>query len=258
MKKLTLEERVTRLERAVKNEFILDKIFSKSKSVSASDLKKWLDNLNSTLKTVGMKADFGKNDKTIPYFRITLVNPDDKAKAPMFIVGAKDGDPNNMYCTALIGDKEMARAPKFSLNKDGTKKLLEFIQKFIKNYKVKTATNSSYKRDNGSLRKRFEAVALDGIEIGYLDGALKTLFDDGNLSVNVDSRKMASEGFLTVTVSDDQGAVDYYVQAEDDNRIIVGLGATPRGGDSEELSECDSLTEAAEIIHSDALMQFGL
>jgi len=233
MRRLTLEERVTRLERLInrhtrKNEFL--GVFSKPKR---SDEKEWVSKLFSKYPSIkhSFETDIDKIDRSTEDdpFNVTFT-PRDK-KGVSFVVSTK-GDRGDMYCTVLNDrGEEVSVSPKFHLDKE-LNQCAMFMLETLKN-----------KQSNEGRRRRckYENIPLTTFDCGVIEQTIKDSFDDlpeVDIEVTDDN---SDYGFLNVGIYNPEYVTSYDIIVNEAESVDVEH-------EGKKVGTAESIEDAADML----------
>jgi len=206
MKRHTLEYRIARLERYIKNEFIDQ--FDKPKR---SEEKEWVNDLFSKYKSLKSSLTTNLNsvtdtNKDSP-FNLILSSKD---KCIDFLITSK-GNRDEMSCTAFNkGDNaKIDSLKKFHLNNE-INKVAAFILQTLKSHKCESRS------------RKFEEVSLTALDCQYIlksvDRLLSDISDNASSKVEDDN---SDYGFINVAIYNPNYVTDYDIIARDYNKFEV-------------------------------------
>ena len=211
-KKLTFEERLSRLERLMKvrtskNEFL--GLFDKPKR---KEEKGWLDKLFKKYPSLGSELEYSmrpesfKEDKP---FHITLKTRDKKKYNGISFVITTKGGRGDMYCTAFdMSNKMIDSLPKFNLDKD-----LNLCAKFI--------LQTLQRMNESKSRCKNEGVPLTSFDCELIKQMLEDYFDDlPEIEVDVTDDN-SDYGFINVGIYNPEYITSYDIIVNDTRSVEV-------------------------------------
>lgn len=202
MSKITLEERVSRLEQLFKNELLG---FGKPKR---SDEAEFIEKLFSKYPTIdkALNTEDTSTKSTEEQLFNLVLTADEAYNKIKFIISGPDR--NNMSCAAFDkGDLKIDTLKPFSLNTD-VNTVARFILEIMKNNKSKR---------NEKVSCKLEAVSLSGMDCRRIRKDIEdSLSDeyDSNVVVKVDS-KYANLGIVVVCIYNPDLIAEYTITADD-------------------------------------------
>lgn len=200
MRRLTLEERISRLERIImksmsKNEFL--DIFDKPKR---SDEKEWVSKLFSKYPSLNRMLSVNTNadDNRDSLFNITLNVRNKDISGVHFVISTK-GDRGDMQCTAFDGNNKLASLPHFHLDKE-----LNQCAKFI----LQTM-HDILPLSNENRRSKFESVPLTTLDCEYFEQIIKDYLDDlPEIEIDI-ADDNSDHGFINVGIYNPKYVTEY-------------------------------------------------
>lgn len=233
MKRLTLEERISRLERLLnkrmqKNEFL--GMFNKPKR---SDEKEWVSKLFT--KYPSLRREFDANLDTIDSstekkpFHLFLRTRDKKYQGMYFLISTK-GDRGDMYCTAFDKyDAKISGLPKFHLDKELNKCAMFIL-------------DTMHSLNEGKYRRRkCESVPLTTFDCETIEQILQDCFDDLP-EVEIDVTDDNSDyGFLNVGIYNPEYVTSYDIIVNDAKSVDVEH-------DDKKIGTAKSIEDAADML----------
>lgn len=211
-KKLTFEERLSRLERLMKvrtskNEFL--GLFDKPKR---KEEKGWLDKLFKKYPSLeneleySMRPESFKEDKP---FHLQLKTRDKKKYNGISFVITTKGGRNDMYCTAFdMSNKMIDSLPKFNLDKD-----LNLCAKFI--------LQTLQRMNESKSRCKNEGVPLTSFDCELIKQMLEDYFDDlPEIEVDVTDDN-SDYGFINVGIYNPEYITSYDIIVNDTRSVEV-------------------------------------
>ena len=211
-KKLTIEERLSRLERLMKvrtpkNEFL--GLFDKPKR---KEEKGWLDKLFKKYPSLeseleyGMRPESFKEDK--PFHLQLMARDKKKYNGISFLITTKGGR-GDMYCTAFDRSNTMIdQLPKFHLDKD-----LNLCAKFI----LQTLQHMN----ESKVRCKNEGVPLTSFDCELIKQMLEDYFDDlPEIEVDVTDDN-SDYGFINVGIYNPEYITSYDIIVNDTRSVEV-------------------------------------
>jgi len=217
MKKLTLEERVARLERLVsratcKNEFLG---FTAPKD---SEEQSWIDDLFS--KYISLRRDLiynehAKNNRSDNTFYIILSTKGNQHNGISFEISTA-GDRNTMYCTCIDANRNViAKLKSFNLDKD-LNKVAAFILEQLDNNKADIS------EDNVNEKYISESVAFNASECEYIHDLinenLPDILSDTKIELN---KKDIGKGIIVVHLTMNDDTTSYTIIAVDADKFYL-------------------------------------
>ena len=234
MKNLTLEERITRLERALlnrtsaKNElFGLGKPTAKDEAAFANKLFTKYPSLKRVL------SQSTPNSRQNSPFHLALYTKDNDYNGIWFLISTKGGR-GDMYCTAFDkNDLSLAVFKPFNMDKDINKVALFMLEQLEKNAKMESCNRRRVRKNESIPLNTFdcEQFAL------MVQNNLKE-FDDAFADVVDDN---ADYGFVNVGIECNGKEDDYDVIANEYNSYEVM-------NNDKKVGECKSLSDAAKMV----------
>lgn len=211
-KKLTFEERLSRLERLMKvrtskNEFL--GLFNKPKR---SEERGWLDKLFKKYPSLeneleySMRPESFKEDKP---FHLQLKTRDKKKYNGISFVITTKGGRSDMYCTAFdMSNKMIDSLPKFNLDKD-----LNLCAKFI--------LQTLQRMNESKSRCKNEGVPLTSFDCELVKQMLEDYFDDlPEIEVDVTDDN-SDYGFINVGIYNPEYITSYDIIVNDTRSVEV-------------------------------------
>lgn len=226
MRKLTLEERVTRLERVIKNELLL---FKPSRKDAENFVSKLKDKYSSSLSKYGAGYLSSKN------FHVSFY-PDkelsQKINGLHFIIAAKEN--GKIYCTAADNSNNQI-ATKFLNDKKDINTAANFIISQV------NAAKKKYNVKESKLYK-YENVSLNDFTILQLEKLIVNAINNDDYIVSIDERNSVN-GELTVTVEFEDDSISVNIIALDYDRYNV---------DGKRLNSIEEVADyIADLVYSD-------
>lgn len=217
MKKLTLEERITHLERLVsramrKNEFLG---FTEPKD---SEEKSWINDLFSkytSLRRALVYNERAKNNKSDNPFYIILNTKGNKHNGISFEISTA-GDRNTMYCNCIDANRNIiAKLKSFNLDKD-LNTVAAFILEQLDNNK------SDISEDNINEEYINESVAFNASECEYvrdlIDENLPDVLSDTEIELD---KKNIGKGNIVVHLTVNDDTTSYTITAVDADKFYL-------------------------------------
>jgi len=217
MKKLTLEERVARLERLIsrricKNEFLG---FTEPKD---SEEKSWINDLFSkytSLRRFLVYNEHAKNNKSNNLFYIILNTKGNQHNGISFEISTA-GDRNTMYCTCIDADRNIiAKLKPFNLDTD-LNKVAAFILEQLDDNKTDVS------EDNINEEYINESVAFNASECEYMrdliDENLPDVLSDTEIELD---KKDIGKGILIVHLTMNDDTTSYTITAVDADKFYL-------------------------------------
>ena len=230
MRRLTLEERISRLERMImksmsKNEFL--DIFDKPKR---SDEKEWVSKLFSKYPSLNrmfsINTDVDSSRDSLFNLTLKAKNKNNgNSKGIYFVISTEDDDRGDMYCTAFdISNNKIASLPHFHLDKE-MNQCAEFILRTM--------------QSNENRRRRFENVPLTTFDCENFEQIIKDFLDDLP-EIDIDVTDENSEhGFINVGVYNPKYLTEYDV-------IVNNAKSVDIEHDGKKIGTAKSFEDAAE------------
>ena len=220
MKKLTLEERVARLERLIglairktrKNEFLG---FTEPKD---SEEKSWIDDLFSKYISLRKALVYNKNTKNNRQdstFYIVLNTRNNQHNGISFEISTV-GDRNTMYCTCIDANGNIiAELKSFNLDKD-LNKVAEFILEQLDNNKTDVS------EDNVNEKYINESVAFNASECEYIHDLINENLPDilSDTDIELD-KKNIGKGIVVVHLTMNDDTTSYTITAVDADKFYL-------------------------------------
>ena len=217
MKKLTLEERIARLERLVnramcKNEFLG---FTEPKD---SEEKSWINDLFSkytSLRRSLIYNEHAKNNKSDNPFYIILNTKNNQHNGLSFEISTA-GDRNTMYCACIDANRNViAKLKSFNLDKD-LNTVAAFILEQLDNNKPDIS------EDNVNEEYINESVAFNASECEYvrdlIDENLPDILSDTEIKLD---KKNIGNGIIVVHLTMDDDTTSYTITAVDADKFYL-------------------------------------
>lgn len=206
MNKRTLEERISRLERLLKNELL--GFGEPNQSDEAKFIEKLFSKYPTISRALGIEDTPIKDAEGQP-FHIVLT-ADEAYNNIKFIISGPDR--NNMSCVAFDKqDSKIDTLKPFSLNTD-----VNTVARFI----LETMKDSKSRR-NEKMRRKLEAVSLSGMDCESIRKDIEdSLSDeyDSNVVVEVDD-KYSNLGIIVISIYNPDITAEYTVAADDIDRF---------------------------------------
>ena len=233
MKRLTLEERVSRLENLLNRNTRKNEFFGSINKPKRSDESTWVSKL--FMKYPSLKHTFNTNLNTISTstedkpFNLILLNRDTNNAISKILISTK-GDRDNMYCVAYnkYGD-EVGRLHKFHLDKE-LNKCAMFMLQLLSN-------------DDINERKvyKFENVSLTAFDCEVIKQSVEDYLDDLP-EIDIDVTDDNSDyGFVSVGLYNPEYLTSYDIIVKDTDSVEIDH-------DDKKVGTAKSIEDATELL----------